>query len=181
MKFKYANTYNVWVKKTETNHSTDTYCDLSRVFWLRRYNSMYVAGYKLEKWEKWPMILSMIQHFTTHTINCVCHSIRSMFKALGIYSFDSFLIHENSIYGGSAWNVVIFRYSVAKGMIYRGKVLTCIKKHHKMVEICHVTEYVCTSWPRNWINIMRQKPWDNFSILVRLSMAKQLSWAKDKK
>ena len=82
------------------------------------------------------------------------------------------LIQENSIYGGSSWNVVIFRYSVAKGMIYRGKVLTCIKKHHEMVEICHVTEYVCTSWPRNWINIMRQKPWDNFSVLVKVWIAK---------
>ena len=68
--------------------------------------------------------------------------------------------------------MVIFRYSVAKGMIYRGKVLTCIKKHHKMVEICHVTEYVCTSWPRNWINIMRQKPWDNFSTLSKIETAK---------
>ena len=26
-------------------------------------------------------------HFTAHTINCVCHSIRSMFRVLGIYNF----------------------------------------------------------------------------------------------
>ena len=26
---------------------------------------------------------------TVHTINCVCHSIMSMFKVLGIYNFDS--------------------------------------------------------------------------------------------
>ena len=25
--------------------------------------------------------------FSTHTINCVCHSIRSMFRVLGIYNF----------------------------------------------------------------------------------------------
>ena len=25
--------------------------------------------------------------FSAHTINCVCHSIRSMFKVLGIYNF----------------------------------------------------------------------------------------------
>ena len=92
---------------------------------------------------------------------------------ISLISWHHKISYENSIYGGSAWNVVIFRYSVAKGMIYRGKVLTCIKKHHKMVEICHVTEYVCTSWPRNWINIMRQKPWDNFSILVKVVMAKK--------
>ena len=29
----------------------------------------------------------MIQHFTAYTINCVCHSIRSMFRVLGIYNF----------------------------------------------------------------------------------------------
>ena len=23
-----------------------------------------------------------------HTINCVCHSIRSMFRVLGVYNFD---------------------------------------------------------------------------------------------
>ena len=29
----------------------------------------------------------MIYYFTAHTINCVCHSIRSMFRVLGIYNF----------------------------------------------------------------------------------------------
>ena len=27
--------------------------------------------------------------FSAHTINCVCHSIRSMFRVLGIYNFGS--------------------------------------------------------------------------------------------
>ena len=27
--------------------------------------------------------------FSAHTITCVCHSIRSMFRVLGIYNFDS--------------------------------------------------------------------------------------------
>ena len=27
--------------------------------------------------------------FSTHTINCVCRSIRSMFRVLGIYNFGS--------------------------------------------------------------------------------------------
>ena len=26
-------------------------------------------------------------YFTAHTINCVCHSIRAMFRVLGIYNF----------------------------------------------------------------------------------------------
>ena len=29
----------------------------------------------------------MIYHFNAHTIDCVCHSIRSMFRVLGIYNF----------------------------------------------------------------------------------------------
>ena len=29
----------------------------------------------------------MISHLTAHTIDCVCHSIRSMFKVLGMYNF----------------------------------------------------------------------------------------------
>ena len=27
--------------------------------------------------------------FSAHIINCVCHCIRSMFRVLGIYNFDS--------------------------------------------------------------------------------------------
>ena len=30
----------------------------------------------------------MIQYFTAHTIICVCHSIRSMFRVLGMYNFE---------------------------------------------------------------------------------------------
>ena len=29
-------------------------------------------------------------YFTAHTFNCVCHSIRTMFRVLGIYNFDSY-------------------------------------------------------------------------------------------
>ena len=35
----------------------------------------------------------MIEHFNAHTINCVCHNIRSMFRVLGIYNFDHH--HQN--------------------------------------------------------------------------------------
>ena len=28
-------------------------------------------------------------YFTAHTINCVCHSIRTMFRVLDIYNFGS--------------------------------------------------------------------------------------------
>ena len=27
--------------------------------------------------------------FFAHTINCVCHSIKSMFRVLGMYNFDT--------------------------------------------------------------------------------------------
>ena len=27
-------------------------------------------------------------YFTAHTINCVCHSMRTMFRVLGIYNFE---------------------------------------------------------------------------------------------
>ena len=33
----------------------------------------------------------MIHYFTAHTINCVCHSIRSMLRVLGIYNFGPIL------------------------------------------------------------------------------------------
>jgi hypothetical protein len=29
--------------------------------------------------------------FSAHTISCVCHSIRSMFRVLGIYNFATFI------------------------------------------------------------------------------------------
>ena len=29
--------------------------------------------------------------FSAHTINCLCHSIRSMFRVLGVYNFDHFM------------------------------------------------------------------------------------------
>ena len=33
--------------------------------------------------------------FSAHTINCVCHSIRSMFRVLGIYNFALFRYRES--------------------------------------------------------------------------------------
>ena len=42
---------------------------------------MYGAGYELEN------DLNHNLTFSTHTINCVCHSIRSMFRVLGMYNF----------------------------------------------------------------------------------------------
>ena len=35
------------------------------------------------------MVSTIILHFTAPTINCVCHSIRSMFIVLEIYNFDA--------------------------------------------------------------------------------------------
>ena len=59
---------------------------------------MYVARYK--------MISTMI-YFTAHTINCVCHSIRTMYRVLGIYNFGGWLILFNLL---NKW--------IAKGVAY---------------------------------------------------------------
>ena len=48
---------------------------------------MYGAKYKLEKWKEKIHDLNHDLTFSAHTINCVCHRIRSMFRVLGIYSF----------------------------------------------------------------------------------------------
>ena len=48
---------------------------------------MYGPGYKLEKWKEKTHDLNHDLTFSAHTINCVCHSIRSMFRVLGIYNF----------------------------------------------------------------------------------------------
>ena len=47
---------------------------------------MYGVGYKLEKVKE---IAHDLNHDLTFycIINCVCHSIRSMFRVLGIYNF----------------------------------------------------------------------------------------------
>ena len=47
---------------------------------------MYGAGYKLEVKGK-THDLNHDLTFSAHTINCVCHSIRSMFRVLGTYNF----------------------------------------------------------------------------------------------
>ena len=37
------------------------------------------------KWKSW--IKSWVIYFTAHTINCVCHCIKSMFRILSVYNF----------------------------------------------------------------------------------------------
>ena len=41
------------------------------------------------------MIYTMI-YFTAHTLNCVCHSIRSMFRVLGVYNFG-WMVNQGNI------------------------------------------------------------------------------------
>ena len=48
---------------------------------------MYGAGYKLENIKGKTHDLIHDLTFSAHTINCVCHSIRSMFRVLGMYNF----------------------------------------------------------------------------------------------
>ena len=50
-----------------------------------------------QKTFKVKMITHDISHdltFSAHTINCVCHSIRSIFRALGMYNFGLMLENE---------------------------------------------------------------------------------------
>ena len=47
---------------------------------------MYGAGYKLKNEGKTHDINNALT-FSAHTINCVCHSISSMFRILGVYNF----------------------------------------------------------------------------------------------
>jgi len=48
--------------------------------------------------------------FYAHTINCVCHSIRSMFRVLGIYNFGFSIKCFTDIFSCSSYtrNTVIF-------------------------------------------------------------------------
>ena len=61
----------------------------------------------------------MILHFTAHTINCVCHSIRLMFRVLGIYNFDwihngkgnkMIISFEARILRGKIQNIIMERF-----------------------------------------------------------------------
>ena len=61
------------------------------------------------------MIQTMIEHFTAHTINCVCHSIRSMFRELGIYNFATHLIIFELHMSSADWA------SQPSGWIYKSK------------------------------------------------------------
>ena len=52
---------------------------------------MYISGMGKDislKSERKPHDLNHDLTVSAHTINCVCHSIRSMFRVLGIYNFD---------------------------------------------------------------------------------------------
>ena len=35
--------------------------------------------------------------FSAHTYNCVCHSIRSMFRVLGVYNFDPVILSKKAV------------------------------------------------------------------------------------
>ena len=50
--------------------------------------------------------------FSAHTINCVCHSIRSMFRVLGIYNFAHF---PQKIYKLSKTNIFFSCFEGTRG------------------------------------------------------------------
>ena len=49
----------------------------------------------LKSERKKPIDLNNDFTFSAHTINCVCHSMRSMFRVLGIYNFSIMIKLEN--------------------------------------------------------------------------------------
>ena len=49
---------------------------------------------------------------SVHTINCVCHSMRSMFRVLGIYNFDSRKEVSNAILETSRCFFFVFFFSI---------------------------------------------------------------------
>ena len=40
---------------------------------------------------------SWVIYFTAHTIECVCHCIKSMFRVLGVYNFGSFTNYADKL------------------------------------------------------------------------------------
>ena len=46
-------------------------------------------------------------YFTAHTINCVCHSIRTMFRVLGIYNFGSAL-KRTPVQGFNSFSIMLY-------------------------------------------------------------------------
>ena len=57
---------------------------------------MYGAGYKLEKWKDKTHDLNHDLTFSANTINCVCHSMRSMFRVFDIHNFATLPLHRDA-------------------------------------------------------------------------------------
>ena len=65
----------------------DIHIECSKQFKFNSY--FYMSGQNISlKSERKTHDLNHDLTFSAHTINCVCHSIRSMFRVLGIYNFD---------------------------------------------------------------------------------------------
>ena len=69
-------------------------------------------------------------YFTAHTFNCVCHSIRTMFRVLGVYNFGwrgSILRFRQKIIkvGSKSWPTLKVEFSCNQ----RGNNLQCMAKN----------------------------------------------------
>ena len=51
-----------------------------------------------------------MSYFTAHTFNCVCHSISSMFRVLGIYNFGVWLCSSAKLKFSFSWNLSFVDY-----------------------------------------------------------------------
>ena len=74
--------------------------------------------------------------FSAHTIICVCHSIRSMFKVLGIYNFDSHM----DLQFWTAWAVIrvsliLLKYSTVSHFFILGTNLISRILYHRVHSI----------------------------------------------
>ena len=57
--------------------------------------------------------------FSAHTINYVCHSMRSMFRVLGVYNFDSGIV-----------------YVVVSQIFKKFHIMAILIKYYSIIQLC---------------------------------------------
>ena len=72
------------------------------------------------------MIKTMIQNFTAHTINYVCHSIKSMSRVLGMYNFGLSLHVVRRILSKCDLVLTLLGFYLLCGMLLRCSFLSSI-------------------------------------------------------
>ena len=90
--------------------------------------------------------------FSIHTINCVCHSIRSMFRVLGIYNFGC----EKDI-GYKYINIYFFNHSNSASFTWK------LNRPSKPKDLFYGNPIIQTALPRCIDILWNRKKVDNFS------------------